>query len=156
MHFLSISWFCNFYFLLPLRNISEVPYPFKISNTELTSFILRFFFSSYRTLSYSSPCSTDQTSDWHLIQFWISIHHTWHQIIQHHHHHRKEAFMCQCNPGFLCARFNPPQRNTQPARREHVENVFNTYKSNTNRSYRVLCPVFPVFLTLEKSNALLW
>jgi len=56
------------------------------------------------------------------------MHHTKHQIKQHH-HHRNEAFMCQCNQVFLCARFNPPLRIKQPASREQVENVFNTYKS---------------------------
>jgi len=32
--------------------------------------------SSDQTLQYSFLCSTDQTSDWHLIQLRIFIHHT--------------------------------------------------------------------------------
>ena len=55
IHFLSISWFCNLYFFLPLLNISEVPHPFKIRNIELSGFRLWLFFwkSSDQTLPYS-------------------------------------------------------------------------------------------------------
>jgi hypothetical protein len=47
---------------------------------------------------------------------------------------------------FLCARFKPrvTQRNKQPARREHVENVFNAYNSIKNSPYHLLYPIFSI------------
>jgi len=47
IHFLSISWFCNLHFLLPLLNIWVVPYTLKMCNTELAGFRLWFFFCKY-------------------------------------------------------------------------------------------------------------
>lgn len=66
-----------------------------------------------------------------------------HQMKHHHHYDRKQAFVCQCNPLFSCVRFNLPQGKAEAAGRIQLQNSLNSYKSNTNMSFRVLCPLFP-------------
>jgi len=58
IHFLSISWFCNLHFLLPLLNIWVVSQTFKMCNTELAGFRLwHFFCKSSDQMSPYSFCA---------------------------------------------------------------------------------------------------
>jgi len=63
--------------------------------------------------------------------------------------------MCQSDPIYLCARFNPrvTQRNTQPARREHVENVL-TRTTRLRTGLNAFCALYPQrHSTTRKNNA---
>jgi hypothetical protein len=61
--------------------------------------------------------------------------------------------MCQSDPVFLRARFNPwvTQTRNQPTRRQ-VENVFNVHKSIKNRHYHVLCPILSASFYYEQKK----
>jgi len=95
-----------------------------MSDTELAGLRLFFFCKSSDQMLLYSFCALQTkppTATYNSSEFLFII--RCHQILQHH-HHRNIDFMCQSNSVFLCARFNlcVTQRNSKPARRDHVEN----------------------------------